>query len=640
MRLRSIDATNIPPVKKFQVDNLSDVIVLAGPNGVGKTKLVEGLLQFFQGPNQNPQIKLIIEATNDKEREDWSQSVLDMSVHEDTQKLLRTLQKGRRRNNWESSILNFDSDRSIQPINLYTPTWDLDDPWEEVLGWNFSFRRLRDRFQDTLHSIFRKVRSRREDIALKVEELIKEKDQIPSSVQPDGPDPEVKINPQDFPDPIAPFKVAFSQLLAPKELLDAEPKSQQLFYKLDDQTLPITSLSSGEREVVNIVFDFILRKPNDCIIIFDEPELHLHPELSYKLLQTLRGIGSNNQFIFCTHSPEIITASLDSSVVFIAPPKSPETNQAIVVREDDQTHQALKLLGQSIGIISLGKKIVLIEGSQSSLDKQAYGTILKNRFPNLVLVPGGGKGVLTSFASLHREVLERTIWGVEFFMLCDRDAVPPSRSGEELEQASSGRLRVLKKYHLENYFLSEEVIAKIFSGMELEGSWLTSPKEIREELKKIARELISYTAALTASAYFRETVGNLDIMPSDCHGKSADVLVQQVTARVRSEKARIEGIIDQEKIETYVREIISSLEKSLDADTDDWKDLTPGKQLLNIFASKAKLDVGRLKILYLREAEKTDPYPFQDIVNIFDGFNSYSPDSSDDVSNRAANLVP
>jgi AAA15 family ATPase/GTPase len=54
---------------------------------------------------------------------------------------------------------------------------------------------------------------------------------------------------------------------------------------------PIDTLSSGEKEVVNIVFDFILRNASDCIVMFDEPELHLHPELSYKLLQTLSSIG-------------------------------------------------------------------------------------------------------------------------------------------------------------------------------------------------------------------------------------------------------------------------------------------------------------------------------------------------------------
>jgi predicted ATP-binding protein involved in virulence len=153
-------------------------------------------------------------------------------------------------------------------------------------------------------------------------------------------------------------------------LIDPEIKNQQLFYRTEQgDTLAITELSSGEREVVNIVFDFLLRTPTDCVVIFDEPELHLHPELSYRLLQTLRRIGERNQFIFCTHSSEIITASLEDTVVFIAPPKDDSFNQALIVKEDDETHQALKLLRQSIGIISLGKKLVLVEGEQGSLDR-------------------------------------------------------------------------------------------------------------------------------------------------------------------------------------------------------------------------------------------------------------------------------
>jgi hypothetical protein len=611
MRLKAIDAKNIPPVKRFKVDELSDVIVLAGPNGVGKTKLIGGLLQYFQNPHPNPDRRLLIEATSESERTDWGKEILDTSVAEDSQKLLVALQKSKRRSNWESSVLNFESDRSIQQISPYSFNWDAADPFLEVLGWNMGFGNLRDRFQDTLHSLFRKVRSRREQISAKAEELFK-----------DNQDPQISLERIDFPDPLEPFKEAFRQLLAPKELLDADPKNQTLNYTFEGQPLSISSLSSGEREVVNIVFDFLLRKPTDCIVIFDEPELHLHPELSYKLLQTLRGIGSNNQFIFCTHSPDIITASLDSSVIFIAPPKDADSNQAIVVREEDETHQALKLLGQSIGIISLGKKIVLIEGSDSSLDKQAYGTILKNRFPNLVLVPGGGKGLLTSFAFLHKEVLERTIWGVEFFMLCDRDAVPPSKSGQDLEAAGKGRLKILKKYCLENYFLDEYVLAKVFDDMEPEGSWLRSPQEIRSALKGIARDIVPYTTALTTAAYFREAVGNIDIMAKDCHGKTADKLLTLILERSRDEKKRIDDTIDNAKVETYARDIIANLTRSLDDDTEEWKNLSPGKPLLHTFASKANLTATRLKILYMKAAEKHAPYPFQDIVDIFTHFNS------------------
>src|SRR5207244_9851363 len=103
-----------------------------------------------------------------------------------------------------------------------------------------------------------------------------------------------------FTDPMLPFKKVFSQLLAPKELVDPSARRQTLEFSLDGQVFDITALSSGEREVVNVAFDFLLREPSDCIVFFDEPELHLHPELSHKLIQVLQSIGARNQFILST----------------------------------------------------------------------------------------------------------------------------------------------------------------------------------------------------------------------------------------------------------------------------------------------------------------------------------------------------
>lgn len=619
MRLRELHAANVNPVKLFSVQDLSDVVVFAGPNGVGKTRLVETTLAAFQNPNSyraagsQPNLRLIIEATSLTEKQEWGKDLLDTADANDAQKLTQTLRKGRRRSNWNSSVLNFESDRTILQIHPYQFTWDYQNPFEEGIGWNVSFSGLKSRFQDTLHSIFRMVRSRRESIALRFEELSRNREQIKHERAADVLD---RLD-RDFPDPVDVFKRAFSQLLAPKVLIDPDPKSQQLSFSSDGQSFPITSLSSGEREVVNIAFDFLLRAPSDCIVFFDEPELHLHPELSYKLIQTLKSIGQRNQFILCTHSPDIITASLDNSVIFIAPFKAEGVNQAIPVREDDETNEALKRLGQSIGIVALGKKLVLIEGAVSSLDKQTYGAILRDRFPSLVLVPSGGRSVITSFELLHKQVLDKTIWGVDFFMLCDRDAVPPSRDSTQIVSA---RLKVLNRYHIENYFLDEEVLAMVFESMEPNRSWLRSPQEIRKVLKEIAQMQIAYAAALTTSSYFREQVGNLNIMAKDCHAMSVDDLVTQLVTRGVEEQSRIAKSLQPEAVQSYARTIASKLQDSLDQDTDEWKALIPGKPLLNMFASRAKLDSARLKTAYIRVAENKPANPFQEVIDVFSSF--------------------
>jgi hypothetical protein len=50
-------------------------------------------------------------------------------------------------------------------------------------------------------------------------------------------------------------------------------------------------------------------------------------------------------------------------------------------------------------------------------------------------------------------------------MICDRDAFPSLEALEQVRRASNGRLKVLSRYHLENYFLDENLLAKMFSSI-------------------------------------------------------------------------------------------------------------------------------------------------------------------------------
>ena len=607
MRIHSIRLKNIPPVDNFEVENLSDLVVVAGANGVGKTRLIKALLQYLQNFN-NPDISFIIEATDKLEESAWNKKLLNTSDATDVNLLKTILQQNRFRRNFVSSILYYESDRTIQKIKPYNFTWDTPDPWVEQVSWNIAFGGLQNRFQDTLHAIFKKMQNQKTSIASAAIRLKKEG--------------HTTMN-LDFSDPLEPFKEAFYQLLGPKTLEKADVRNQTLHYSLNGNIFDINTLSSGEREVVNIIFDFILRKPSHCIVFFDEPDLHLHPELSHKLISTLKTVGKNNQFILCTHSPDIISSTLDDSVIFISPNKNDGSNQAILVRADDETNDALHRLGHSIGIVSLGKKIVLIEGNASSLDKQTYTHLLKNQFSNLVLLPSTGKSTIESFHVILTQVLDRSIWGVNFFMLADRDALPSNYDSAELVAQSKGRFQSLPKYHLENYFLDEDILSAIFREMELPESWLCDPLQIRNKLREIARSRISYASALIASKFFRDRVGNLDIMPKDCHSKTIEELTTKILEHRNDEHARITTGIEEEQLKSYVETTYSALLASLDADNEVWKNDIPGKQIFKIFCSKAKIQEGRLKTLYIKKAEEMNTNPFQEIKDIFNKFEAF-----------------
>lgn len=551
MRLKNLAMRDVPPVRRFEVEDLSDVVVIAGPNGVGKTRLMQSVLERLRSAGPQPAITGSIAATCAEERDQWGKAELDMSVPEDLQRLNSTLSAGRRRRNWQSSLVNFESDRRVQNLQPYPFTFDMPDPSEEQVGWEMTFSPLTQRYHDTVHSMHRMVEAQRRNISTRAIQL-----------QREG---KTSMN-LNFTDPMGPFKDVFRQLLAPKELADLTMGDQRLRYIHEGQQLDFESLSSGEREVVNIAFDFLLRRPRDCIVFFDEPELHLHPELSYKLVQTLSTIGSNNQFVFSTHSPDIITASLDRSVIFLGPVDDDPAadlanppNQAIPVNEADETHEALKLLGQSIGIIALGRKIVLVEGAAASLDKQVYGSILRQRFPELVLVPSGGKHAIESFGHVHSAVLSKSLWGVEFFMLCDGDSRPPG-------EASSDRLAILPRYHLENYFLDESVWAHALAKLMPEDSSLTSADAIRKKLRDLAADQISYAVALRIAADTRQKAGNVSVMPKNCNGLTAAELGTAMTSALGAEEARLRGILDGPSTTAAIEQEFERIQTSLEQD--------------------------------------------------------------------------
>lgn len=607
MRIDSIEVRNRPPVRYFSIDNLSDLVVLAGPNGVGKTRLIEQLLAVFGSTGNAPGgVKLGISSTHPDERTEWGKDRLDTSQNADKQILTRILNRQQRRGKWRNSAIHFDSSRQFQQVAVPSLGWTLPDPSEEFVSWNFLFGNLVNRFQDTVHAIYRKLSHHRASIATRAIEL-----QKAGVAQMD----------LDFPDPLKSFKDAFSSLLAPKTLADIDLASPQLRYVSDGQLLDIGTLSSGEKEVLSVVFDLLLHAPEDCIIFIDEPELHLHPELSFRLLKTLQTIGSRNQLVLCTHSSDIISASIEHSVVFVRSPRD-ESNQAILIKLNDQTVTALRELGQSLGVISLGRKIVLIEGKERGLDKDTIGTIVQGRFPGLVLVPSGSRQTILSFADVSENVLDKTLWGIEFLMLADRDSSLPATDLSQLEKTSGGRLRFLPRYHVENYFLDEATITGIFREMVPPEHWLRNQDEIRRKLIRIARECVPLAVNLSLSTQIRTQIGEVDASLKGVVGMQRDEFVQKIVPRAAEEEKRINGFLDAKRVGELATQRWAELEAILDKPGDDWKREFPGKILVGRLVSEAGLDKGFFVNLYLSVARRDGLRCFQEIIDILNGFDA------------------
>ena len=69
--------------------------------------------------------------------------------------------------------------------------------------------------------------------------------------------------------------------------------------------------------MIKVLFDVARKDIRHSVIIVDEPELHLHPTLAFKLIETLKNIGDHtNQFLFLTQSSDLISTYYSTGDVY------------------------------------------------------------------------------------------------------------------------------------------------------------------------------------------------------------------------------------------------------------------------------------------------------------------------------------
>lgn len=79
----------------------------------------------------------------------------------------------------------------------------------------------------------------------------------------------------------------------------------ELLFALNNLSLPVRALSSGERQVLRL-FVNILLNPTADVLILDEPEISLQIEWQQVLLEYILILNPDIQILVATHSPSII----------------------------------------------------------------------------------------------------------------------------------------------------------------------------------------------------------------------------------------------------------------------------------------------------------------------------------------------
>jgi len=72
--------------------------------------------------------------------------------------------------------------------------------------------------------------------------------------------------------------------------------------------IPVDELSSGEIEALSMIGTFVMNRAGFDLVFVDEPELHLHPAWHRAIMRVLRRAAPKAQIICATHSEHILDA--------------------------------------------------------------------------------------------------------------------------------------------------------------------------------------------------------------------------------------------------------------------------------------------------------------------------------------------
>tara|TARA_R110000868_G_scaffold198069_2_gene444358 strand:- start:15798 stop:17447 length:1650 start_codon:yes stop_codon:yes gene_type:complete len=186
-------------------------------------------------------------------------------------------------------------------------------------------------------------------------------------------------------DEIAQLQNWLSDLIGPARIAVEHNDARDLVITarawINGRSYPLELLGMGYLQLIQIFCYVLLFKPR--ILLIDEPDIHLHPDVQERLSVTLSRVASERQIkvLLSTHSPFIVRgAPIDANVFWI---------ENGVIQES--TRQSVEL---SLGWGAFGKKIIVVseDAGTSLLEK------LLSQWPEIenftTIHPGRGYGAL------------------------------------------------------------------------------------------------------------------------------------------------------------------------------------------------------------------------------------------------------
>lgn len=509
MRIRELSIKDFKNIRAVHMENIPDLVVIAGPNGCGKTAIFDAIRIFkaIVGPYAGGELNYIRSAELRNElrnvvnlKAEFAEITIGIELSESEKKYLSTsfpnLEEILSQNQGllRSSIKILKTGR-VEHILTSQPLSELlkhYDPTDEI-------------------GTFEYIPAYREvpfggpgEITLSPASLDQEKLERTATVRQKFTRLKYylvmmfiydKMELTDVASKFMPeIRGFFKDLFYPKEFEGIEVDRTLRWHfpvKTPDGIHDIDFLSSGEKEVLMTYTNILRMKLTGSVILFDEPDLHLNAALERKLVGRLSNIvAAGNQIWIATHSLEIIgIVPLENLYRMYTSLPEGGDNQIELCSTKRDRFEALELIGASTGIQLISQKIIFVEGKT---DKEILQSLYEEFGDIVSFVEAKGLSPLTGLSSAVTSLLDQVTKYETFYMIRDKDLLSEAEA-EGIRKKYPGRVFIWNVRSIENYLLDPEILMKVLDQLDIKT--YGNAESILKVLKAIADDLKNDTLA-------------------------------------------------------------------------------------------------------------------------------------------------
>ena len=293
-------------------DEPLDLVVLAGSNGSGKTRILESILRYFQDHLNYKQNNIEAGIFYEEKEKNCISNVQDFfygleyfSYHEVNNPLYEKHIEIKNKLDILPKIIYVPTEINFQKMNVASTTLVQEYKFINIVNTNL--------IKDIPSYIATKM----------ISAMLKNKNEKVGDVQ----------------------KKVFDEINEIFEILDIDVKAEDIsqdgknmpiFENSSGDKFDINELSSGEKQLFLRTLAIKMLNPQNSIILIDEPELSLHPKWQQRIVDVYKKIGKNNQIIIATHSPHILGSVRKENIMLL----DKDDEGQIVVRTGDELYDS------------------------------------------------------------------------------------------------------------------------------------------------------------------------------------------------------------------------------------------------------------------------------------------------------------